>query len=158
MAVKSGEPAEATDVWMRVLTDKNFLKKDGLLHNKAFTGKAIAEPKPPREWTLEFSGRLLSLVKEVETESAAFCEPPMTFAGIIFQTVENLRSDGNSFHRNSGCRTDVIYTPKPKDVAHADLVAFGPSVEHRYLMRDWLQDFIQYASPGNCAIIEALRV
>lgn len=158
MAVKPGEPAEASDVWMRVLTDKSSWEKSGSVHNKAFTGKAVAPPMEPREWTLEFSGRLLSLVADVEKESAAFCRAPMTFSGVIFQTVENLRSDGNSFHKSTGCRTDVIYTPKNDDKAHADLVAFGPSIEHRYLMREWLQDFIQYAAPGNCAIIEAMRV
>lgn len=158
MALEPGQPADASDVWMRVLTDKNYWKKsDGALHNKAFTGKAISPPSESREWTLEFSGRLLSLSKDVEAESTAFCKPPRNYEGVIFQKVENLRGEGNSFHKSTGCRTDVIYTPKNADIAHADIVAYGPSVEHRYLMRDWLQDIIQYAAPGNCGIIETLR-
>src|SRR5437764_1230812 len=109
MAVESEQPAESTDVWMRVLTSPDYLKKsDGTVHNSAFGGKAIAPPTESRKWTLELSGRLLSLIKDVEAESAAFCAAPLVFVGVIFQTVENLRSDGESEHVSTGCKTDVI--------------------------------------------------
>ena len=161
MAVAPGEPADLSDVWMRILTDEKYWKRsDGSLHNAAFGGKAIAPPMEPREWTLELSGRLLSVVKNVQQESAAFCTPPRVFAGLMYQTVENLRSAGDSFHKHTGCRTDVIFTPN-NDPAHGDLVAYGftqePTQEHRYLIREWLQDFIQYVRPDKCAVIEALR-
>ena len=146
---------------MRVLTSKDYWRRDGTLHHSAFTGAAIAPPRADKPWTLELSGRLLSLVGDVEQESRDFCTPPRTFAGLMYQTVENLRSAGNSFHRNTGCPTDVIYTPidQPgrKDLAHADLVAYGPQRDQRSLIQDWLQEFIQYVRPDRCAVIEQLR-
>lgn len=158
MAVEPDQPADVSDVWMRVLTSEDYWKKsDGSLHNNAFGGKAIAPPEDKRDWSLELSGRLLSFVVNVRAESEAFCSPPRVFVGLMYQTVENLRSNGESFHRNTGCQTDVIYTPKAYDIAHSDLVAYGPTQENRFLIRDWLQDFIQYVRPDNCDIIEGLR-
>ena len=146
---------------MRVLTSNDYWKRDGSLHNSAFSGSAIAPPTVNKPWTLEMSGRLLSLVVNVEQASRDFCVPPREFAGLIYQTVDNLRSAGNSFHVNTGCPTDVIYTPinEPghQDVAHADLVAYGPDRANRFLIRDWLQEFIQYVRPNQCTVIEQLR-
>jgi hypothetical protein len=156
MPLAPGDSADASDVWHRVLTADYWRKRDGRLHNSAFTGKALAPPKQPRGYTLEFSGRLLSLTQNVEQEARAFCNPARRYHGVIFQTVENLRSDGNGFHASTACRTDVIYTPNA-DIAHADIAFYGPTTENRYLIREWLQDFIQYAAPGNCGIIEVLR-
>jgi hypothetical protein len=34
---------------------------------------------------------------------------------------------------------------------------FGPAAEFKYLLRDWLQEIIQYAAPGKCEVIEELR-
>jgi hypothetical protein len=159
MAINAGDPAEQSDVWLRVLT-ADYWKRDGTLHNNAFGGQALAAPKEPQGYTLEFSGRLLSMTENVEAEAKEFCAAiGRTFHGVIFQKVENLRSNGYSEHQNTGCRTDVYYTPKATDNAHADLVAFGlgPTVEHRFLFREWLQEFIQLAAANNCAIIEQLR-
>ena len=146
---------------MRVLTSKDYWRRDGSLHNSAFSGAAIAPPSGDKPWTLEMSGRLLSLVANIAQESRDFCPPPREFARLIYQTVENLRSTGNSFHANTGCPTDVIYTPidEPghQDVAHADLVAYGADQANRFLIRDWLQEFIQYVRPDQCAVVEQLR-
>jgi hypothetical protein len=158
MPPQPGAPADLTDVWLRVLTSADYWKKsDGTLHNSAFSGSAIAPPTDQRPWTLEMSGRLLSFVRNLEEESITFCTPPRVFAGLMYQTVENLRSGGNSFHVNTGCPTDVIYTPIGGDGAHADLVAYGPTHANRYLIRDWLQEFIQCIRPHDCAVVEQLR-
>jgi hypothetical protein len=157
MALNAGDAADASDTWLRVLT-ADYWKRDGKIHNSAFTGQALAAPKEPQGYTLEFSGRLLSLTQDVEAEGREFCKGlRREFYGLIFQKVENLRSEGNSEHQSTGCRTDVFFTPKETDKAHADLVAFGPTVEHRFLIREWLQEFIQYAAPDNCIIVEQLR-
>src|SRR4051812_17259125 len=119
MPLQSGSPADERDVWMRILTRPDYLKKDGTLHNSAFSGKAaLAPPASEAPWSLEMSGRLLSLVKDIQGESEAFCVAPLIFSGLMYQTVENLRS------QDSGSNTDVIYTPKPTDDAHADFVAY----------------------------------
>ena len=158
MAVLPGESAEDADVWMRVLTNSDYIKSDGTVHNSAFSGKrAIAPPADQHPWSLEISGRLLSLVASVESESRAFCSSPMVFAGLIYQTVENLRSNANGSPKSLGCVTDVFYTPKNGDAAHADLVSYGPDVDHKHLLRDWLQDFIQCVPSSRCGVIEALR-
>ena len=77
---------------------------------------------------------------------------PREFAGLTYQTVENLRTNGES----TGFPTDVVYTPNA-DLAHSDFVAYGPSRDNRFLIRDWLQDIIQFVRANNCEIIEALR-
>ena len=155
MGVKAGEPAEVTDTWLRVLTDERYIKSDGTVHNSAFGGRAIAQPQGSGEWTLELSGRLLSLVTDLDSESRAFCAG-RTFAGILYQTVENLRQNGDGFFRMTGCRTDVIFTPTA-DPAHADLVAYGPTEESKFLIRDWLQDFIQVVRAEQADLVEGLR-
>jgi hypothetical protein len=158
MPVQPGGAAEDDDVWMRILTNAEYLKKDGTVHNKAFGGKkAIAPPIDQQPWSLEISGRLLSFVKEIEKESIAFCSPPMVFSGLIYQTVENLRSTANGTPRSLGCNTDVIYTPKAHDDAHSDFVAYSADLDHRHLIRDWLQDFIQCVPSDKCEVLEALR-
>ena len=156
MSPVSGQPANANDVWFRVLTDPKYWKRDGKLHNSAFGGKAISPPKQPKGYTLELSGRLLSLTIDVEAEAKEYCTAPREYSGIMYQTVQKLRTNGTDSDPIPGCPTDVIYTPNA-DTAHADLVAYGPTFENRYLIRDWLQEFIQCARPGHCGTIEALR-
>jgi hypothetical protein len=104
------------------------------------------------------SGRLLSFAGNVEAEGKAFCQPPREFAGVMYQTVANLRTGGDAFHKPLGCRADVVYTPKIHDSAHADLVIYGSNPENKFAVRDWLQEFIQYIKPDRCATIEALRI
>jgi hypothetical protein len=85
----------------------------------------------------------------LEAESRTFCEKHFReFHGIMFQKVENLKSEG------SGFPTDAIYTPiKDRDEAHSDFVIFRASeAEHVAAVRDWLQDFIQYVRPGLKAV------
>ena len=73
MPLSDGDPASDDDTWFRVITDEEYLRADGRLKNRAFTGKAIAPPKGEREWQHELSGRLLSFALNVETEAKEFC-------------------------------------------------------------------------------------
>ncbi|MBX9847532.1 MAG: hypothetical protein K2Z80_37725 [Xanthobacteraceae bacterium] len=141
---------------MRVLTDKRYWTKNNELHYKIFH-KALARPDTPQEYSLELSGKALSKTKDIEKEAKDFCK--RDFAGHIFQTVENLRSEGIEALKVLGCRSDVMYTPLEGNPAHSDLVFFGPDDPEKWEQRivDWLQEFIQYASPTNCHMLEALR-
>jgi hypothetical protein len=153
MPLAANEPAEIWDVWTRVITSKDYWTKDGRLHNTAFGGKAFAPSDNQRPWTYELSGRILSLIKHLETESVEFCETyNKVFAGVMYQNVENLRSD------HSGFPIDVIYTPYVEDNAHSDLAVYkATEKKHVFAVRDWLQDFIQHVRPGRLAAICALR-
>jgi hypothetical protein len=152
MALADGDPAETWDTWTRVITSENYWKKDGTLHNNAFSGKAFAAPKADRLWSHELSGRLLSLIGNLLQESTEFCtQINKQFAGLMFQKVDNLRSTC------SGFRTDVVYTPYSEDTAHSDCVAFETNDENRFELRDWLQDFIQCVRPEMISALEALR-
>lgn len=150
MPLADGGPAEAGDVWLRAITDDKYLKRDGALHNSAFSGKRVLGPPttPERPWSIELSGWLLSLIDELEAKCIDFCGG-RPFAGVMFQGVEILRSQA------SGVRTDVIYTPKPDDGAHADFVAFGAA--DKFVIRDWLQDMLRTVRPDGLAAIDALR-
>ena len=153
--MNEGDPADLSDVWLRILTSRKYVTKGVQVHNRAFGGKAIAPPAESKPYSLEISGRLLSFVKDVEKESREFCKPNQEYSGVIYQVVKEIRNDGAS--ANPGFRTDVFFTPKPHDCAHADVAAFGPTIEECYLLRDWLQDIIRYAPPGNCHEVEKLR-
>jgi hypothetical protein len=150
MPLKAGDPAEADDVWLRVITNKDYWRHDGRLHNSAFGGKGGFSPSQNCPWTHELSGRLLSLVQNLRQECIDFCGD--RFAGVMFQKVENLRSE------DSGWPTDVYYTPKDYDNAHADFVSFKTKDKIDYYeVRDWLQDFIQHVKPDKLEAVEALR-
>jgi hypothetical protein len=153
MPLSDGDPAESWDVWMRVITNGNYWKKDGTLHNSAFKGKgALSTSEESRPWSHELSGRLLSLINDVQQESADFCRAHnKDFHGIMYQTVENLRAEVHGFP------TDVRYTPKSTDPAHGDFVTFNTTDADLPAIRDWLQDFIKALKPDNVAAICALR-
>jgi hypothetical protein len=150
MALADGDPAEDGDVWLRAITEEKYWKRDGTLHNSAFSGKRVLGPPsaPGRLWSLELSGWLLSLIAEIERKCTDFCGG-RAFAGVMFQSVEKLRTEHNGF------RTNVIYTPKADDEAHADLVAFGPA--DKFVVRGWLQDILHSVRPDGLATVEALR-
>jgi hypothetical protein len=72
-----------------------------------------------------------------------------------------LKPDGTLHNRAfSGKRalgppSDVTYSPKLDDRAHADFIAFGAA--DKFVIRDWLQDMLQIVRPDGLAAIEALR-
>lgn len=150
------EPAHVADVWLRVLTDKRYWTKDNELHYKIFSGSGLARPDGPADHSLEISGRGLSKTRDIAQEAKAFCGK-RPFVGHIFQTVENLRSEGIGFVKAIGCRSDVLYTPEERDAAHSDLVFYGPTGDYEKKIIDWLQEFIQFAAPDKCNIIESMR-
>jgi hypothetical protein len=153
MALAAGDPAEIWDVWTRVITSEEYWTKDGRLHNSAFGGKAFRPPNNPNPWTYELSGRILSFIEHLEKESVAFCKTiQKDFAGVMYQNVENLRSDG------SGFPMDVIYTPHDTDNAHSDVAVYrATDKKHIFAVRDWLQDFIQHVRSDKLAAVCALR-
>src|SRR5215471_10329565 len=100
MPLTDGDSAPAWDVWTRVITDKNYWKSDGTLHNKAFSRGAFRKPDPARNrpWSRELSGRLLSLIADLNHESTQFCAlHGREFAGVMFQKAENLKSEGSGY-------------------------------------------------------------
>jgi len=151
-SLTDGDVAEENDTWLRVITSEHYWKKDGTLHNSAFSGGAIACSSEARPWNMELSGRLLSMVQDIDTESKEFCQKlDRPFVGLMFQTVENLS-------KGFIVRTGVYYTPN-EDYAHSDFAVFAHmnrSMMHQ--LRDWLQDFIQCVKPEKAAVtINALR-
>lgn len=144
MALSDGDPADPVDIWHRPLTSSNYWRKaDGTLHNRAFTGKAISPPRDGRPWSYEFSGRLLSLVQDAHAESREFCTSRgMEFAGVVFQMVCRLRTIARGRFP-----TDVVYTPKSDDTAHADIVFSKTEADDLPELRDWLQSTLIAVRP-----------
>jgi hypothetical protein len=151
MPLVDGDPAEAEDTWLRVITNEKYIKSDGTLANNAFTGKAIAPPAAPRPWSIELSGALLSKIADLRTYGGAF--PYGQFVGYMFQEVRILR--------NEELETDVVYTPKKDtphpDTAHADLVSYRLALQEKYALRDWLQETVRCVRPDGLDVMEALR-
>jgi hypothetical protein len=158
MALVDGDPAATWDVWTRVITSDDYWTKDGKLHNRAFSGRAFAPPDGSRAWTVELSGRLLSIIGDLESESRDFCANlGRNFSGIMFEHVGNLRGEVGGFP------VDVIYTPFEEvggngDKAHADFVIFRATDKADITaVRDWLQDLVRCVKPEQLATVRALR-
>jgi hypothetical protein len=95
----------------------------------------------------------------LRTECEAFCKtiPDGEFYGVMFQSVENLRSDGAGYPTYSFFPTDVCYTPLARDNAHSDLVTHNMTDETKKEVRDWLQDMIQAIKPDKLSAVCAMR-
>jgi hypothetical protein len=160
MPLSDGDPADNDDTWFRVLTDKRYVYADGRLHNKAFTGKAIARPKPEknRDWTHEISGRLLSLVGDVGKEANEFCDAmtnatgrPKDFSGIAHSVVSALRT------QYGHVSIDVCYTPLDHDKAHADIAFYKSIDDDKEMLIDWLQTVLKAIRPDQLAALNDKR-
>jgi len=159
MPLYDGDPADPYDVWTRVLT-ADYWRADGTLHNGAFSGKhVITSASEGRPWSHELSGSLLSLVDNLRRESEEFCAKlGKQFHGIMYQTVENLRTDGTGYPKQSPFPTDVRYTPLNGKTAHADLVTFKTGQEDRKEIRDWLQEMIQAVRSEKLPAVCSMRL
>jgi hypothetical protein len=74
-----------------------------------------------RKWSHELSGRLLSLVVDLQKESKDYCDRrKRPFAGIMYQNVEALRTK-----IDDKFSTDVRYTPLAEDAAHSPAIPAG---------------------------------
>jgi hypothetical protein len=151
MPLKDGDPADGWDIWLRNITNKDHLRKDGTLKNNAFLGgkrPPIAPPLLARLWDHELSGRLLSLTVDFEAEGRAFCKNlGLSFQGVMYAPVEML------CHQDNEITTDVHYTPiQDGDQAHADLTMVGTNDSNLFRVRDWLQDTVQVALQNNCFV------
>src|SRR6266568_7749512 len=115
MPLSDSDPADQHDIWTRVITVGKHWNADGTLHNAAFSGRnVIAEAdQARRHWSHELSGDLLSLIPNLRLHSEGFCARwRQEFHGTMFQTVENLRTDGSGDSHQSPFPTDVRYTPR----------------------------------------------
>ncbi len=149
MPPKDGEPADANDVWLRNITNKNHVRPDGRLTSNAFTGSAISPPVSRRPWDRELSGRLVSLTNDFEAEGRAFCgQRNKPFMGVMYAKVERLRRETN------GITTDVYYTPKEDDKAHADLTMAGTDDDNIGFLRDWLQEVLRVSKPEPKCVLD----
>jgi len=169
------KPADDCDVWLRALTDRKHVyekTEDGRstlsLHNRALKGKAIGPPTEKRPWSIEVSGKLLSLIANVVSEGESFIEqikatkPDAVFQGYAYSTVGKIREVRLNFPHPS---VDVMATPKANNPTHADAVmnldseASGDDLEKaKSMLRDWLQEVLEVVRPNEaCERLEALR-
>lgn len=160
MDLVDGDKAHDSDVWLRVITNNEYIKADGQLHNKAFTGKAFSAPsdtEKKRSWKWELSGRLLSKTVDLQKESLDFCKKiNKVFEGLMFQKNEHLRNTKSEFSK------DIFYTPIEdadyKDTAHSDFVVFDDFEAIPQEVRSWLQDLLKVAKPTDLDSVNSLRL
>jgi hypothetical protein len=149
MPPKDGEPADADDIWLRNVTNKRHVRPDGRPTSNAFTGSAISPRVPGRPWDYELSGRLVSLTNNFEAEGRSYCEQrDKPFVGVLYAKVERIRNE------ISGIKTDVHYTPKGSDKAHADLTMAGANDDNLGLVRDWLQEVLRVSKPEPKCVLD----
>ncbi|MFZ5693534.1 MAG: hypothetical protein ACOY5F_20050 [Pseudomonadota bacterium] len=152
MKLSEGDAADADDVWYRIITDKKYLRADGRLRSSAFTGKAIAPPRGKRDWNHELSGRLLSLAGDVSSHAKAFCVAnSKLFVGVMHSQVDKLRFEIGAV------TSDVRYTPRPDDEAHADFVTYNSTEDDLPDIRDRLQEIVRVLNPTELNKLEAKR-
>jgi hypothetical protein len=154
MSYKDGDEAFPWDVWHRIVTsDDHWRKRDGTLHNRAFGGKAIAKPEVARPWSHELSGRLLSVVSNIEESSNEFCKKlNRPFVGVMFESAEKLK---DKIDGTFPCCT--FYTPYPEDKTHSDFATFSTKTEEDLQsVRDWLQRTVRFVRPDKLDEVRAL--
>ncbi|HEY8007134.1 MAG TPA: hypothetical protein VIE66_10150 [Methylocella sp.] len=147
MSLSDGDPAPDGDIWFRIVTHQDHLRR-GRVHHSAWGGNAISEPSPEkaRPWTREASGRLRSRAGSLENiEHAAndFCRTAAggskTFSGVIYARVTDAKLSFESI-----LTTAIHFTPLSPDPAHADLTFTGwlanESKEERARFNMWLSD------------------
>ncbi|SRR6266536_2559463 len=147
-----GDAAENGDVWFRVLTQKDHIKR-GRIHHSAFTGNAISSPDPNknRPWSRELSGRLRSkagTIKNIEDFAVAFCDKltkagggTKTFCGVMYAKVCAIRKPYRDI-----LTLGVFFTPLKADPAHADVTfsnCIGETREAREALMLWLTDQVE---------------
>ncbi len=146
------DAAEDGDVWFRVLTQKDHIKR-GRIHHSAFTGNAISPPAPTkkRPWSRELSGRLRSkagTIRDIEDFAVAYCERltkagggTMAFSGVMYAGVDGLRKTYGDI-----LTLGVFFTPIEADPAHADLT-FSNWIEYtreaKQALLLWLTDQVE---------------
>ena|ERR1700674_1114649 len=159
MPLTDGDPAEQHDVWTRIIIVADHWNSDGTIHNGAFSGRnVISRASAHRHWAHELSGSLLSFIPHLRSHIEDFCATyQREFHGTMFQIVENLRTAGTAYPRQSPFPTDVRYTPLPDNNAHSDLVTFHTTDDHRHEIRDWLQEMIQAVKPDRLIAVCSMR-
>jgi hypothetical protein len=160
MPIADGEPADDGDIWFRVLTEESYIRK-GKIHPQAFKGsKTIAAPDPAkqRQWSHELSGRLRSLVSDVVDEANAYCEEitrttkqTKTFNGVMYCSIPEATKE---FEKT--ITTQVCYTPRQRDKAHADFTFTGSADATEDVfdrVRLWLCDVVNGLHPAQIKLL-----
>jgi hypothetical protein len=161
-----GDAADAADCWFRNITDLRWINDDGTISEQALKGRAIAPAPPQMPWAYEMSGRLLSLVVDVEADGRSFVEvirtkqkkPSKTlqFAGVAHASVGQLGWETSSKLQTCTYHTPVDFPVEFADPAHSDFTVTGP-VEESDLdeIRTKLQAVLKVLGAGNCNSLRA---
>jgi hypothetical protein len=159
MSLSDGDPASDGDIWFRVVTSQDHIRR-GRVHHSAFTGNAITAPERTknRPWARELSGRLRSLVGNVEQEAIAYCREmtaqgggEKSFHGVIYARVEKLKL---TYEYDHSIKTAACYTPLGRDPAHADFTfsAAWPNDEKDRMLH-WLSDRFEGLHPAQIHLL-----
>jgi hypothetical protein len=152
MSLSEGDPAYDGDIWFRVVTNQEHIKR-GRVHHSAFGGNAITASDKKRPWARELSGRLRSLAGDVEQEAIAYCREmtargggEKSFHGVIYARVAGLKL---TYEHDHSIKTAVYFTPLGRDPAHADFTfsAEWPNDEKERMVH-WLSDRFEGLHPA----------
>ena len=146
-----GMPLPDGEVWLRELTNRDYLKRDGTVHRQALKSPAISAADE-KSWSHELSGRALSQAGDVASHGQASAQrardkfaskglavpSKIDFIGVAFSRSEELRSE-HPLH------TDTVFTPND-DPAHADFVVYNSNDEDIDAIIGFLQSKLKTAS------------
>jgi hypothetical protein len=168
MTLSDGDPADDSDVWFRIVTQENHIRR-GRVHHGALKGNAIAPPEPGknRPWQREMSGRLRSragTIDQIIQHADAYCDEQTkrgggtkTFQGVMFSRVEAVKL----VYKNT-IPLGVHFTPLRTDRAHADLTFTGWRLDtetEREEFLIWLSGKLQALHrPGQLQLLLEARV
>jgi hypothetical protein len=134
--VEPGMSALDNDHWLRNLTNRSHVTRDGTVHRQALKKPAI--DKNPSSGNHELSGRLRSYAGTIDeiqlngklmverihskfTQANKVIPSVIEFVGIAHAAVGALRWQKIEQEQH----TDVIYEPTCEDKAHANVTAYG---------------------------------
>lgn len=134
-ALAEDESVPDAACWFRVLTNADHVTSDGTLHYQALKKRAFSHASEAKGWAHELSGRLTCLAGDptaIASEAATLIRhihqrfidrgdpvpSKIGFVGVACARAKEIREP------NCEVGTDVVYTPKPQDQAHSDVVTF----------------------------------
>jgi hypothetical protein len=162
--LNAGDPADDGDTWLRPVTNSKHLRRGGGVHHAAFK-KWLEPPDDPQAgWKLEVSGQLLSLIdnivdeaqKRVTDQQEKFrakgerVPSVLQFCGVLCENVARIGS-------LPLLNCDVIFDPKPKDFAHANLVVRDKGLDEILTVIDALLTSLTWVPKDQIADVALLR-
>ena len=154
-------PVPGCECWYRLLTNTDYVTREGTVHYQALKGKVFKAPQERKPWAHELSGQLASLadirneaevavqrIHEGYIQRGQTIPSKMLFTGVACALARELRTVIADIRP-----TDIVYSPLPTDRAHSNFVTYQTaSDEDLDPVRHWLMKTLRVIKPQDIEV------